>query len=347
MKPLELIPIVGTLTPERTEAITQQLLSLAYNSNNTTPLLLYINSTGGEVGGVKELANLIQNSPRKVIATVGEYCCSAAYWLASQCSEIWAISPTARIGGAGAAITYYQPSENLKTAFGEEITVYAPQSTEKNSEFNALLNGDAEPLRTKILAPLADMLLTDVFAGRATKLADPQDTALRSGSTLYAPEALARGWIDRILGTRLNILPTITTMLNTEQIPTQEQDSEQTTILAQDSTPPTTEQQTEVPAQDTEAPKKEEEESAQDTNVLLTELLKKINQLLEQKESSPDSSKTPPEAHDAPLQSPHRGIPPVSGIGKVVQPQDATLAFAKENADDPLAIIARLRADLQ
>ena len=345
MKPLELIPIVGTLTPESTEAITQQLLSLAYNSNNTTPLLLYINSTGGEVGGVKELANLIQNSPRKVIATVGEYCCSAAYWLASQCSEIWAISPTARIGGAGAAITYYQPSENLKTAFGEEITVYAPQSTEKNSELNALLKGDAEPLRTKILAPLADMLLTDVFAGRATKLADPQDTALRSGTTLYAPEALARGWIDRILGTRLNILPTITTMLNTQQIPTQEQNSEPTTIVAQDSTPPTTEQQTEVPAQDTEEPKKEEE-SVEDTNVLLTELLKKINQLLEQKEASPDSSKTPSEAHDTPLQSPHRGIPPVSGIGKIVQPQDATLAFAQENADDPLAIIARLRADL-
>ena len=344
MNSLELIPLVGTLTPERTEAITQQLLSLAYNSNNTTPLLLYINSAGGEVGGVKELANLIQNSPRKVIATVGEYCCSAAYWLASQCSEIWAISPTARIGGAGAAITYYQPSENLKTAFGEEITVYAPQSTEKNSEFNALLKGDAEPLRTKILAPLADMLLTDVFAGRATKLADPQDTALRSGSTLYAPEALARGWIDRILGTRLNILPTITTMLNTEQIPTQEQDSEQTTILAQDSTPATTEQQTEVPAQDSEETK---EDSPQDTNVLLTELLKKINQLLEQKESSPDSSKTPSEAHATALQSPHRGIPPVSGIGKIVQPQDATLAFAKENADDPLAIIARLRADLQ
>lgn len=343
MKPLELIPIVGTLTPESTEAITQQLLSLAYNSNNTTPLLLYINSTGGEVGGVKELANLIQNSPRKVIATVGEYCCSAAYWLASQCSEIWAISPTARIGGAGAAITYYQPSENLKTAFGEEITVYAPQSTEKNSEFNALLNGDAEPLRTKILAPLADMLLTDVFAGRATKLADPQDTALRSGSSLYAPEALARGWIDRILGTRLNILPTITTMLNTEQIATQEQESEQTTIVAQDSTPTTTEQQTEVAVEDTEEHK---EESVEDTNALLSELLKKIDRLLEQKESSPDSSKTPYEAHDAPLQSPHRGIPPVSGIGKVVQPQDATLAFAQENADDPLAIIARLRADL-
>lgn len=343
MTPLELIPILGTLTPDSTEAITQQLLSLAYNSNNTTPLLLYINSSGGEVGGVKELANLIQNSPRKVIATVGEYCCSAAYWLASQCSEIWAISPTARIGGAGAAITYYQPSETLKTAFGEEITVYAPQSTEKNSELNALLKGDAEPLRTNVLAPLADMLLEDVFAGRATKLADPQDTALRSGATLYAPEALARGWIDRILGTRLNILPTITTMLNTEQIPTQEQESEQPTIVAQDSTPATTEQQTEVATQDTEEHK---EESVEDTNALLSELLKKIDRLLEQRDESPDNTKTPPEAHDTALHSAHRGIPPVSGIGKVVQPQDATLAFAQENADDPLAIIARLRADL-
>ena len=132
-------------------------------------------------------------------------------------------------------------------------------------------------------------------------------------------------------------------MLNTEQIPTQEQDSEPTTILAQDSTPPTTEQQTEVAVEDTEEHK---EESVEDTNVLLSKLLKKINQLLEQKESSPDNTKTPPEAHDAPLQSPHRGIPPVSGIGKIVQPQDATLAFAKENADAPLAIIARLRADL-
>ena len=178
--PTPLIPITGTLYSEKVESIKSTLLTvLNAEHSSLSPLLLYFDSPGGAIDGIKELADLIHNAECPTIALVGNCCTSAAYWLASQCNQIWALSPTARIGGAGAMATFYKETEESKRLWGEEITVYAPQSTRKNEEYNELLNGNYEPYKQAILAPIAEILLTDVFNGRAGKLKDATDDALR------------------------------------------------------------------------------------------------------------------------------------------------------------------------
>lgn len=66
-------------------------------------VLLYINSGGGCVQGIPETAALINEitQVKDVICYVDCMACSAAYWLASQCTAIYC-SPTAILGNVGA-----------------------------------------------------------------------------------------------------------------------------------------------------------------------------------------------------------------------------------------------------
>jgi signal peptide peptidase SppA len=65
-------------------------------------LMLRIDSPGGSVAGIADLADLIhQASQAKPVYAFIEDCgASAAYWLASQCRFVWA-NTSARVGGIG------------------------------------------------------------------------------------------------------------------------------------------------------------------------------------------------------------------------------------------------------
>jgi len=69
-------------------------------SAGATSATLVIDSPGGMVQGVRETAAAILNAGIPVDAMVDGDCCSAAYWLASQCVEI-AATPSSTIGSIG------------------------------------------------------------------------------------------------------------------------------------------------------------------------------------------------------------------------------------------------------
>lgn len=383
--PTPLIPITGTLYSEKVESIKSTLLAVL-NAENTqrptskldealvtrnsslSPVLLYFDSPGGAIDGIKELADLIHNAECPTIALVGNCCTSAAYWLASQCNQIWALSPTARIGGAGAMVTFYKETEESKRLWGEEITIYAPQSTRKNEEYNELLNGNYEPYKQAILAPIAEILLTDVFNGRADKLKDATDDALRTGVTLYASAALGRGWIDRILATRRELPQALETYLDTVKT-----DSTMETETTQNASSTKLEVGSNAP---NGASTKSEVESENTSNLKLpTSNLSAASALrtsnLEPRTSEPEAPTAPIaewqstvaelraelEALKASLgaHAPSQpsapdptngvtGVAPVSGIGVVQDSTDNLLAYCETHADDPLSCIAALRA---
>jgi signal peptide peptidase SppA len=84
------------------DQITQDL-NAANASADIEAILLYINSPGGTVVGVPELAQLIKeiSQHKDVICYVDVMACSAGYWLASQCTAIYC-APSALIGNVGA-----------------------------------------------------------------------------------------------------------------------------------------------------------------------------------------------------------------------------------------------------
>lgn len=354
---IPLIPIRGTLFAEKTESIKSIFLELVTRDSSLSPVLLYFDSPGGAIDGIKELADIIRNAECPTIALVGNCCTSAAYWLASQCDQIWALSPTARIGGAGAMVTFYKETEESKRLWGEEITVYAPQSTRKNEEYNELLNGNYEPYKQAILAPIAEILLTDVFNGRADKLKDATDDALRTGATLYASAALGRGWIDRILATRRELPQALETYLDTVKTDsTMEtettQNASSTKLEVESNAPNGASTKSEVESENTSNLKLPTSnlsaESAAPTAPIaewqstVAELRAELEELKASLAAHAPSQPSAPAPTDGVT-----GVAPVSGVGVVQDSTDNLLAYCETHADDPLSCIAALRATRQ
>lgn len=375
--------LVGTLTPERTGEVAERLASVLARAQGQDLIVLYIDSVGGAVSGVKELATMIAEASVPTVAVVGDVCASAAYWIASQCTQIWAISPTARIGSVGGLVTYTKPSKMAEEMFGEEVTIYAPQSTRKNEEFRALESGNTEPIRKSILEPITALFIGDVFRGREGRLVDPQDASLSSGVALYASEALGRGWIDKILGTRLALRSELGMLLNPQTDNTQmgvnidakQEAADEQSVVAQAENTTTPDQGNSVQGNNVqgEQSQPEQQDDAQTLNDRLDSLERDLAALrsLVNKQSgdTADSSTTveetvPPAKNGGSNPKPPHPEPdeeidldakqstenmtlqvaPVSGVGAMVA-KNAIVAFAESHADDPLAIIQRLREE--
>jgi signal peptide peptidase SppA len=109
---LMVIPVLGCLGNNNVcgtdyNNLTMNLL-LARDNPLVQMVLLYIDSPGGDAIGAYELATLVAqvNAVKPCIAYSNGLCCSAAYYLASQCARIYC-SPTAEIGCIGAIAVRY------------------------------------------------------------------------------------------------------------------------------------------------------------------------------------------------------------------------------------------------
>jgi ClpP class serine protease len=81
----------------------QQMLVLEHS--DATAIVLAVNSPGGIATGVAEAASMVQRlgGGRRVVAYIDGQACSAAYWLAASCGEIYA-GPSSIVGSIGAYI---------------------------------------------------------------------------------------------------------------------------------------------------------------------------------------------------------------------------------------------------
>lgn len=89
---------------------------------NPQRILFHINSDGGTVDGVEELANRISSLPIDTIAFSSGSANSAAYWIASACNRL-VVSPSSSIASVGVYLTVNDQSEAAKAA-GIQVKVY-------------------------------------------------------------------------------------------------------------------------------------------------------------------------------------------------------------------------------
>ena len=84
---------------------------VALDDDSISSILLDIDSPGGAVTGVNEMANIIKaaRSKKDITAYVGGTGASAAYWLATAATEV-VLDATARVGSIGVVVAY--PSKN-------------------------------------------------------------------------------------------------------------------------------------------------------------------------------------------------------------------------------------------
>lgn len=86
-------------------------------------IVLEVDSGGGSVFGVLELADEIFRSraQKPIIGVANSFCASAAYWIASQCSELY-VAPGGQVGSIG-IVTEHRDESRAMQAAGVNITL--------------------------------------------------------------------------------------------------------------------------------------------------------------------------------------------------------------------------------
>lgn len=172
------------------------LLRRCYNNTNIKSVVFRIDSGGGEGYAMRLMNETIGEKNKPVYAFIDDFCCSAAYGIASGCDMVFANSELAKIGSIGTYVTIADFTEAYKKMGVNLIEVYATASKDKNKDFYEAINGNVEPLR-KTVNQFNDAFLSTVQTNRNDKLTADQKT-WGTGKVWSATEALSLGIIDGI-----------------------------------------------------------------------------------------------------------------------------------------------------
>lgn len=118
-------------------------------------ILLHIDSPGGTVDGTMDLAEIVANTSKPVVAFADGLMASAAMWIGSAANEIIASNNKTEIGSIGVMLSFadLQPAyEKLGVKFH---TIVADQSADKNKMYQMIREGKYEDYKKEVLNPLA------------------------------------------------------------------------------------------------------------------------------------------------------------------------------------------------
>lgn len=198
-------PISGTLYKNDTwcsygtETIAQKLRAVA-NDNRVSAIVLDIESGGGCVDAIPCMLQAIEEvkAAGKPIFVHTDYCCSAAYWIASAVDRIYMDNATvSQVGSIGALAQVVETAAGDLEKNGYKIhTIYAKESPDKNGAYRALQSGD-ESLYTADLSRIVSIFHADIRANRANLKADAP--GVLTGGVFYSDLAIDNGLADGVM----------------------------------------------------------------------------------------------------------------------------------------------------
>lgn len=162
---------------------------------NVSSIVLYVDSPGGTVAGTQDFAQTIKNAGKPVVAVASDLMASAAYWLGSQATEIYAENDSSRIGSIGTMLSFADMQPMWEQKGVKFHNIYADASTEKNADFMQARQGNYAGVKETLNA-LNDKFLSAVKDARGEKL-NAKETL--SGKVFMANDAIKNGLIDGIM----------------------------------------------------------------------------------------------------------------------------------------------------
>lgn len=209
-----LVPIYGTITQRAdlftewsggtsTDAVGQRIDELSADPN-VRAIVLDVDSPGGSVYGVAELADKIRAvaKDKKVIGVANSEAASAAYWLLSQASEV-VVTPNGQVGSIGVYVMHVDQSEALR-ALGQEVTfVSAGERKVAGNSYGPLDQIGREELQKSVDDYYAKFTAS-VAKGRGRMQSTVQG-GFGKGGMVRAEEAVSEGMADKI-GTLESVL---------------------------------------------------------------------------------------------------------------------------------------------
>lgn len=193
------VPIVGTMTKSDNCYGTSTLevasiLDYYRQDANVVGFVLDIDSPGGAVNSVMPLVEAIRKiqAEGKPIIAHCDLVASAAYWIASQTDAVFMDNILSSAGSIGACAKLVDDRVNAQT--GERhLTIYAPQSTDKNRAVREALDGKTETLESE-LSEIVKVFQDAVKSGRKGLKADAP--GVLSGAMFTTQSAIETGLAD-------------------------------------------------------------------------------------------------------------------------------------------------------
>lgn len=201
------VPVYGTITQKAglmqmfsggtsLESVRAQFRA-ALADPGVTAIVLDINSPGGVVYGVPELAAEIMaaRGTKPIVACTESMAGSAAYWLAAACDDI-AAAPSALVGSIG-AIMMHQDVSAAAEAEGIKTTIIAYGENKANgNQWQPLSDAARTELEAQV-THYGQMFEAGVGKGRGVSAAQVH-ASFGQGKMFTPRDAVALGMIDRV-----------------------------------------------------------------------------------------------------------------------------------------------------
>jgi signal peptide peptidase SppA len=175
----------------------QQAFRTAVEDPNVGAIVLDIDSPGGAMSGVSELANEIfaARDRKRIVAVANTLAASGGYWLAAAAHELVA-TPTAMVGSVGVFAVHRDRSAQLEKE-GVRVTLISAGKHKVDGADHQPLSDDARAAMQALVDEGYALFVRDL-----AKFRDVAPSAIREGygegRVLAAKAAKAEGMVDRI-----------------------------------------------------------------------------------------------------------------------------------------------------
>ncbi len=203
------IPIEGTITQKPMGGLMGMLFSGAtttgvaamFRAAQADPgvrsILLAIDSPGGQVEGVEELAAEILKArgQKPVVAIANSVAASAAFWIASAADEI-VVTPSGQVGSIGILVVHEDISKMAEDK-GVKVTMISAGKFKTEGNPFEPLGDEAKAFRQKRVDETFATFTAAVAKGRGVAPSTVRN-GFGEGRVVGAKEALALGMVDKI-----------------------------------------------------------------------------------------------------------------------------------------------------
>lgn len=183
----------GMTSTERVSALFREAVA----DDTVSKIVFDVDSPGGNVFGVEELADLIDDARgiKPMTAVANATAASAAYWIASQADEI-VLTPSGEVGSIGVWTAHEEYSKMMEEGgVGVELVSAGQYKTEGNP-FEPL-SDDARGYMKRRVDQYYESFVSAVARGRSVSI-DEVKGGFGQGRVVGAQDALAAGMVDRI-----------------------------------------------------------------------------------------------------------------------------------------------------
>jgi len=174
-----------------------QTLQAAVDDPEVGSVVIDVNSPGGSVDMVPETVARIRRAreQKPIYAVANTDAASAAYWLASQATEL-SVTPSGMVGSIGVYAAHQDVSAKLEMEGRKTTLISAGKYKVEGNPFEELSAEARESIQTMV-SGYYDWFVDDVGRGRGVK-ASAVRSGFGEGRMVGAKAALAEGMVDRV-----------------------------------------------------------------------------------------------------------------------------------------------------